>query len=1740
MFSAQLCAAGFVRLGLVTGQAPDVNQATVDNLAQSLDLQWHVVTNVREIEAFDATLTISNTGSLSLQYGNWTIFFYCVYPMEPTKLSPGVSYEVPDQGVKVMQVNGMLYKMWPTDNFRPLQPGDKRVLRFHMQYWSVSRTDNFPNWYIVGSQGTQARIIASTGGDDPMFVAPFSTVQQQKRYDFDEYPAPSAQQRYERSYVPFGPESDRLRIVPKPASFTHHDGRYVTLSSTWKIYDESPAATNLSNEVSFLRDKLAAFSVTPTTGQKPSTDVIILTTGEIAIDNPHVLNQSDDAYSLTVDDVTNTIRIIGRGASGVFYGLQSLLSLLRSDGAVPAVDIYDAPRFEFRGLFLDISRNFRTPAEIEKLVDAMAVYKLNKLHLHLADDEGWRIEISGLPELTQIGSHRCHDPEENECLLPQLGSGPFSNNSGSGFLSVTDYQSILTKAVSRHVEVIPEIDSPGHSRAAIKAMELRYRNYTNQSNLQEAERYRLIEEGDPSVYTTPQFFNDNAINVCIESTYRFITKVVSEIRKLHETIQPLREFHYGGDEVGRGAWVNSTNCQQLQERDVIANTSLKQYFFMRVANITHAQGLALGAWEDGLMVQGNTPFNRSLAENEDVFANVWDNVWEWGPAARTHNLANMGYKVIMSHGTSMYFDHPYEPHPEERGYYWATRFTDTQKTFGFMPMAYYENIEERRSGEPLTREEVCGMNDENCPPLEKAGNIVGMQGQLWSETIRTRDHMESQYFPRVLGLAERAWHYADWETDMNVTTRTLDKMADWYSFARAVGYRELPRLDEMGINYRIPPPGAKVEKRRLFVSPGFPGLTVEYSRDNGVTWFVADGTERIREDDPILLRTRSADGQRYSRTVELQPVQKPLPTSQSLLNYIGDHVTVKFEVVDNYLTYGIDYYVASITLNNTGSRPVPEGNWAIYFPSVQWVEPDMLKDGREHVMAEYRMALSHDMGYLFRLAPVNGFPTLESGQSREITFKIQYWSASRYEQFPNYFVAADGANTRVINNTATESLDFVADFTKVNQWKRDSTDRLDPFTPSARYGRQSDVNDFGYAPHPYLPTPLSYTMDRSHSVSMKMGWVIAASTELNNVATFLKDTLANISSADLTIQQTAPARRFVQLQLVSDSGVPHSYNMSVRTEQEAVTITGNTETGVLYGVQSLINMAMQSPDGATVMEMKSSDAPRFSYRGMHVDVSRNFHSKASLLKLLEVMGLYKLNVLHLHLADDEGWRLEIPGMPELTTVGSTRCYDPTEERCLTPVMGSGPDPDNPGTGFYSVQDYREILQHAARRHIEVIPEFDMPGHSRAAVKAMTLRRKLKTEAGDEQAAHEYALDEEGDQSLYSSVQFYDDDAVNPCMNSTFAFIRHVMTEVRKMHDGVNPLKTYHFGGDEVAAGAWIGSRACQPYVARGDNLKKLFSTRVAEVASELGLNIQAWEDGLMLNAKNPIPVGDLATQHVYVNAWDNVWEWGAAHRPYTMANRGYKVIMGPVTHTYFDHPYEPDPEERGFYWGTRYTDTRKTFHFQPAHLWHNVAITRFGAPITLDEICGEDNSGCPKLKDSSRENIIGMQGHVWSETVRTAEQLDYMIFPRLLALAERAWHEAPWEGQDAAGAIDRVKDWRKFANTLGHAQLSVLDRLNVAYRVPPPGAELANGKVSVNVAFPGLTVEYSVNEADTWSAVPAGGLAVKDKTTVHLRTKSADGLRSSRTISMAITDPQVHTGDLGTSYRGLGVGRGIA
>lgn len=305
-----------------------------------------------------------------------------------------------------------------------------------------------------------------------------------------------------------------------------------------------------------------------------------------------------EGYQLDISD--KTIRITGKDNAGAFYAVQSLLALLQQQEnklLLPAGKITDQPRATWRGMHYDMARNFHGKDVTLRLIDNMARYKLNKLHLHLTEDEGWRLQIPGLPELTDIGAKRCFDLTEQHCLLTQLGTGPHPGGSGNGYYSTSDFIEILQYAAQRHIEVIPEIDLPGHARAAIIAMKARYNRLMAAGQPEAASQYLLSDPADTSTYLSVQNYNDNSANVCMPSTYAFVDKVVYELQQMYRQAGiKLNIFHMGGDEVANGSWTGSVACQQLLSdagNGVAGIADLKPYFVSKVADITQQRGLAL-------------------------------------------------------------------------------------------------------------------------------------------------------------------------------------------------------------------------------------------------------------------------------------------------------------------------------------------------------------------------------------------------------------------------------------------------------------------------------------------------------------------------------------------------------------------------------------------------------------------------------------------------------------------------------------------------------------------------------------------------------------------------------------------------------------------------------------------------------------------------------------------------------------------------------------------------------------------------------------------------------------------------------------------------------------------------------------------------------------------------------------------------------------------------------------------
>ena len=255
---------------------------------------------------------------------------------------------------------------------------------------------------------------------------------------------------------------------------------------------------------------------------------------------PITCQYPDEYYEIVIKN--NRLTLKASDTHGIFNACQTLLALLDNmeltSAPLPNLHITDYPDMGHRGIMLDVARNFTKKADLLKLIDILSFYKMNVLHLHLSDDEAWRVEIPGLEELTEIASRRGHTTDEQTCLYPAYAWGWNETDTTSlanGYYSRSDFMDILKYAKERHIRIIPEIDIPGHSRAAIKAMNARYQKYID-TERPKAEEYLLIDFADTSQYLSAQNFTDNVINVAMPSTYHFLEKVIDEIVQMYQDL----------------------------------------------------------------------------------------------------------------------------------------------------------------------------------------------------------------------------------------------------------------------------------------------------------------------------------------------------------------------------------------------------------------------------------------------------------------------------------------------------------------------------------------------------------------------------------------------------------------------------------------------------------------------------------------------------------------------------------------------------------------------------------------------------------------------------------------------------------------------------------------------------------------------------------------------------------------------------------------------------------------------------------------------------------------------------------------------------------------------------------------------------------------------------------------------------------------------------------------------------
>ncbi|GAA1014724.1 beta-N-acetylhexosaminidase [Streptomyces thermogriseus] len=523
-----------------------------------------------------------------------------------------------------------------------------------------------------------------------------------------------------------------------------------------------------------------------------------------------------------------------------------------------------------------------------------------------------------------------------------------------------------------------------------------------------------------------------------------------------------------------------------------------------------------------------------------------------------------------------------------------------------------------------------------------------------------------------------------------------------------------------------------------------------------------------------------------------------------------------------------------------------------------------------------------------------------------------------------------------------------------------------------------------------IPAPRAVTGTPGRAVPLDRETTLWAAPGTDGTERWLRATLGAAFGLPLP-PGPEDARNSVRLRL-DDALEPEGYRLSAVPDR-GVEIAGGSPAGVFWGAQTLRQLL--GPDAfrrapvrpgvpRAVPARVVEDAPRFRWRGLLLDVARHFMPKDGVLRYLDLMAAHKLNVLHLHLTDDQGWRIEIRRHPALTEVGSWRARTKIGHRA-SPLWE-----DKPHGGYYTQDDIREIVAYAAERHISVIPEIDVPGHSQAAIAAYP-------ELGNTDVVDTSAL------------TVWDTWGVNPNVlaptDTTLRFYEGVLEEVLELFpaDATGPSgfsEFVHIGGDECPKDQWRASPTAQARIrelglADEDELQAWFIGRFDAWLSARGRRLIGWDE---------ILEGGLAPGAA-VSSWRGYAGGIAA------ARAGHDVVMCPQEHVYLDHrqaPGEDEPVPIGYV-----RTLEDVYRFEPIP---------------------------PELDADEARHVLGTQANVWTEVLEDSARVDYQAFPRLAAFAEVAWSSLPAPAE---------RDFAGFERRMA-AHYRRLDALGVGYR-PPTG-----------------------------------------------------------------------------------------
>lgn len=510
-------------------------------------------------------------------------------------------------------------------------------------------------------------------------------------------------------------ESD-IQIIPKPVSLKLETGVFQFSENTQFVTND-----DFQKEISkalIQKFKQAANWSPKITESKPSNNFVVFTKDDAI---------ADEGYDLNITE--RNIEIKAKDNAGFIYGLESIRQLLpvaiesttnvaNVEWIVPSLNIKDQPRFQWRGLMLDLSRHFFDKDYIKKIIDGLAMHKMNVLHLHLVDDQGWRIEIKKYPKLTEVGAYRVDQEDAAWNARRKVEAG--EKGTYGGFLSQDELRELVKYAASKNVEIIPEIEMPAHVTSAIAAY----------PHLMCFDNPKPVGVPSGGVWPITDIYCAGK-----ESTFEFLEDVLLEVMDIF----PSKYIHIGGDEATKTNWETCPHCKKRMKKEGLHDVEeLQSYFVKRMEKFINSKGKKLVGWDE--ILEGG------LAPDATVMS--------WRGVKGGVQAAKEGHDVIMTPGTHCYFDHYQGPQNDEP-LAWGG-FTPLSKVYTFDPIV-----------------------DSMTP--EQAKHVLGGQANLWAEFVPTEAQSEYMIFPRIAALAETVWsskELRDW-TDFSGRINSMFKRYDY-------------------------------------------------------------------------------------------------------------------------------------------------------------------------------------------------------------------------------------------------------------------------------------------------------------------------------------------------------------------------------------------------------------------------------------------------------------------------------------------------------------------------------------------------------------------------------------------------------------------------------------------------------------------------------------------------------------------------------------------------------------------------------------------------------------------------------------------------------------------------------------------------------------------------------------------------------------------------------------------------